>query len=137
MAMRRAEAHQTLGPPGPLHHPALSACDLAGRLPSQFVDLLTHPRFRLGQRSGSCRRRIPEVLVGRDHGPQAARHLVGEGDGHQHARLLGQHSAQPAAVRRSLAACMLHDGHRSGDEQSTDVALAHLRCCSESLLATF
>lgn len=41
MAIRGAEAHQTLGLPGPLNHPALSAPDLAVRLPLLFVDLLT------------------------------------------------------------------------------------------------
>lgn len=93
MAMRGAEAHQTLGISGPLNHPAFSAPDLADPLPLQFVELLTPPRVRLGLRSGCYRGRILEVLVCGHHGPEATRHLVGECDGHQHAQLLGQRSA--------------------------------------------
>ena len=40
---RGAEAHQTLGLPGPLNHHSLSAPNLADQLPSHFVDFLTPP----------------------------------------------------------------------------------------------
>ena len=135
MAMRGAEAHQTLELRGPLNHPALSAPDLDDRLPLQIVDLLTPPRVRYGLRSSFDRRRVIKVLfvVIMAHRPRAI--LLARAMAKQHAGLLGQHSAEPAAVRRSLAACMLHDCHRSCDEHSTYVALAHLRCRSQPRLA--
>lgn len=115
MAMRGAEVHQTPVLSGSLNHPALSAPDLADRLSLRFVDFLTPPRVRHGLRSGCDRCRILEVLVRRDQGPQAARHFVCEGYGHQHTGLLGQHSVERTAVQPSLSACLLHDCHRTGD----------------------
>ena len=135
IAMRGAEAHQTLGLPGPLNHHALSAPDLADRLPSHFGDFLTPPRVRGGLRSGCCHRRILEALVCCVTA-QRPRAILLASDGPQNARFLGQHPAKPAPHSSYLAACVVHDGHRSGDEQSSNVALAHLRGFPKALLAT-
>ena len=128
MAMRGAEAHQARGLADPLNHPAFSAPDLADRLPLLSVDLLTPPFFRRRLLSGCGRRRIPEVPALHHHRPQAARHLVGKSNGHQHPWFPGQHPAKPAALRCAPAAGMLYNGHRTADQQTADITLPHLRC---------
>lgn len=47
--------------------------------------------------SADCRRRFLVVSFVGDHRPDRARHLVGESDGDEHARLARQHAGQPRA----------------------------------------
>lgn len=81
---------------GALASPGFPDLDLIDHLPMQVIAFLTLPGGGLRQGSISPHHhRSPVFLLFRQHGPKTARHLVGQGDGDQHAWLAGQHFLQP------------------------------------------
>src|SRR3954451_17616863 len=68
-------------------------------------------------------------------GPDDAGHLVGQGDGDQHARLAREHPRQPRARRCPTLTGPADHGAGTEDQQPPDGSLAHLRDSPELLLA--
>ena len=80
-------------------------------------------------------RRNPIIFAPRQHGPDRARHFVGEGDRQHHPRLARQHAMQPASLWPALSGGRADDGYRPDNQQGPDVTLAHLRDLAEKRLA--
>jgi hypothetical protein len=98
--------------------PWLADPDLLDHVPIRFVALLTSRQLAaaVASPSADCCRRFPVVSFVRDHRPDRARHLVGESDGNEHARLARQHAGQPRAGR-AAAPPPGDDRHRADDQQ--------------------
>ena len=75
--------------------------------------------------------RIPVILSLAQQRPSHACHTVGQRNRDQHIRLSGK----PGAFGRAFAHCPSHHGDGTDDQQSTNVALAHLRCAAQPVLA--
>jgi len=85
--------------------------------------------------SAHCNCRNPVIFAPRQHGPDRARHFVGECDGQQHPWLARQQAMQPASLWPALSGGQADDSHRADNQQAPDVALAHLRGLAEKRLA--
>ncbi len=83
------------------------------RAPYSPVDLLTLtvPAAELLRRS-----RSPIGSASRHQCPDDARHLVSEGDDHQHGRLEGKHARKPRIRCRAFAHCPAHGRARADDQ---------------------
>ena len=64
--------------------------------------------------------RIPIFLASRQHGPDHAGHLVGQGDRHQDARLARQHPRQPRPFGDGFAPKPVQPRHRADDQKPAD-----------------
>ena len=85
----------------------------------------------------SCRHRgIPVILTLAQERPGCARHAVGKRHSDQHLRLAHHHTAEPCALWCALSGGPSHDCDCADDQQPSDIALAHLRNASQSLLAS-
>src|SRR5690348_9561292 len=74
-----------------------------------------------------------EVLLADHHGPADPCHLVGQGHGHELARLAGKQPGDPGVLAGSLG---VEDRHGAGDQQAAQVAVATLADGAEPELAT-
>ena len=75
------------------------------------------------------------VLLLRHQRPDDARHSVGQCHGDQLARLARQHPGKPWVVRSAAPHGPADDSHGARDQQSSQIALAHLRYPAEPRLA--
>jgi hypothetical protein len=140
MAMRGSEAYQRTELGGSCTNTVFSDPDLIDPLPLLFSDLLSLPTCRDGLasavRSDQCRHRVPVDFLLRQHCPEGTCHLVRQRDRGDHAKLAGQQAFQPTIVRDVEPLDRLQNGHRAGDQERSDVALAHLRGLAKPGLAT-
>lgn len=88
---------------------------------------------RLGLRRDRCR--SPVIFLFGEQRPDHARHLVGERNRDEHARLARQHPLQPRTRWCTVATGLAHHRAAADDQQSSDRSLAHLRYAAEPLLS--
>lgn len=84
---------------------------------------------------GSLLRRISVILLPCEHGPDASCHFVCQGNDNQHQGLLLKHALKPRSCGCTLSGRPLCDRHCPDDQKPPDVALPHLRCAAQPLLA--
>lgn len=94
MVMRGSGTRSKLRALGSLDATGFPDPDLFDHLPIRVIALLTSPTLRT-PRSADRAGWISVILFAHEHGPDHACHLVGQRDGHKHARLSGQHAREP------------------------------------------
>ena len=117
-------------PPLQLGFPGTVSMTICPHIP---FDLLPKPAASQLRRLWGVRRSSKNSSIGHQR-PRNARHLVGQGDGHQHAWFVLKHVAEPGAGRRSPPDRPSNHCARADNQQTTQISLSHLGCPAEKRL---